>query len=840
MRKLLIALLVLIIVAAALLGWALYNIDSVIASYKDRIIAAAERHSGRKVAFDRISIKLRGGIGVRIREFSMAEAPDFGTGHFLRAAEVRIDLAIRPLQRQISVTRVVLQQPAIQVIRDARGVYNFSAPRPPAITARRWRPSPEFGAVTAAFAASEPREGGPPSTLGVFAGMRVDLAVARVEVSGGTLDYRDDQQRHRLKLTKWDLEVDDLRLDRPFEAALTAAFLSDEQNLRYQGLVGPLAKTPGVDAVPVAGTVDITTLPWKGLRQAFPRMDEAWPGALEITGNLKSEGLSIKGNLKELETRGTLDFTDSGVRYAGVLDKPRGTALRIETDARVRPDGITAKRLDATLEGLTVKARGELDYGSPAVLGLDLSTANTEMAGLDRWLPLLADYALSGRASVKAEVAGELGGGAVPRIHGTVAFRRASVRLPAWEKTLEGLSAAVEFSNRGATLRQLSVRIGRTHLAGKVTLESFSPLALTYRLASPSLRLADLELPPGGTVLEDARGSGRLALREAVSWEGNLTSARGSLLELDVTELRTGFQLRGSSLALGSLRFKTLGGSVDANGRIQFGGVAPRFEAAGRLRDIDIQRYLSGIAGLPALAGTLHADLSATGEGATWEAIKPTLKGTGKAAVVEGRVLDFNLAKRALQGITGIKELTSLFSRGLKDEYPHIFEKETTAFEHVDAELRATGRRIVVNGITLRAKDYEIAGKGWVKLDGDTNLEGVLTVSEPLSSDLFPGSRFTPITNHDGEIVVPFTLRGAMPSPKVRPRLRFIRRLLEQGVGRGVKGLLDLIPGKDPKGGKDAREKTGKETGRKGSEEAAKDPIQELIERTLRLFGGEP
>ena len=51
--------------------------------------------------------------------------------------------------------------------------------------------------------------------------------------------------------------------------------------------------------------------------------------ALEMTGNLKSEGLSIKGSLKELELEGTVDLTDSGVRYADLLNKPRGTALRI-------------------------------------------------------------------------------------------------------------------------------------------------------------------------------------------------------------------------------------------------------------------------------------------------------------------------------------------------------------------------------------------------------------------------------------------------------------------------------------------------------------------------------
>lgn len=839
MRKLLIALLVLIIVVAALLGWALYNVDSVIASYKDRIISAVERHSGRKVAFERISVKLRGGVGVRILEFSIPEDPAFGAGHFLQAADVRVDLKIRPLQRQVSVTRVVLQRPVIRIIRDARGVYNFSSLGARGAGARQASRPSGFGAVAAAFAAAEPAEAGPAPTLGVFAGVRVDLAVARVEVSGGTLDYRDDKQRHRLKLGVWDLNADDLRMDRPFKANMAAAFLSDKQNVRFEGTVGPLGKTPGPDAVPLAGSVDMAALPWNALRQAFPRMDKAWPAALELTGNLKSEGLSVKGNLKELELEGALDLTDSGVRYADLLNKPRGTTLRIETEARVMPGGIAAKRLDATLDTLTLRGSGDLDYGNPAVVDLRLSTADTEMAGLDRWLPLLADYGLSGRISMKAEIAGELRGGALPRIHGTAALRKASARLPAWEKPLEQLSAAVEFSGQRATFRRLSVRIGQTRLAGNVTLRSVSPLMLSYRLASPSFRFADLELQPAVTVLDNARGSGRLSRRDGLSWQGNLTSAGGRLLGLAVTDLDTGFELRGSSLALGGLRFKTLGGSVDANGRVRFGGPVPRFEAAGRLRGLDIRRSLYGIAGIPDVEGSVDADLSVTGQGATWAAIGPTLEGTAKAAVVDGRVLDFNLAKRALQGITGIKELTSLFSGGLKGKYPHIFEKETTAFEQIDAELRAVGGRIVVDGIALKAKDYDIAGKGWVKLDGDTNLEGVLTVSEPLSADLWPGSRLTPITNEDGQIEVPFTLRGTVPALKVRPRLTFLQRLLEKSVGRGVQGLLGLIPGTDPKGakdtGKDTKEETGGETAKK-PEDTRVDPIQELIRRTLKLL----
>ena len=155
---------------------------------------------------------------------------------------------------------------------------------------------------------------------------------------------------------------------------------------------------------------------------------------------------------------------------------------------------------------------------------------STELGGLHRWAPLLAGYGLSGRASATAEVAARLDGESVPRIHGTAALRKASAGIPAWDKRLEALSAAVEFSNRGATFRQLSVRIGRTRLVGRVALESLAPLAMTFRLASPSLRLEDLGLRPGGAVLEGARGSGRLGRGGGPSWEGSLTAARGVFL----------------------------------------------------------------------------------------------------------------------------------------------------------------------------------------------------------------------------------------------------------------------------------------------------------------------
>ena len=39
-----------------------------------------------------MSVKLLGGIGVRIQDVSIAEDPAFGAGHFLRAADVHVNL----------------------------------------------------------------------------------------------------------------------------------------------------------------------------------------------------------------------------------------------------------------------------------------------------------------------------------------------------------------------------------------------------------------------------------------------------------------------------------------------------------------------------------------------------------------------------------------------------------------------------------------------------------------------------------------------------------------------------------------------------------------------------
>ena len=399
-----------------------------------------------------------------------------------------------------------------------------------------------------AFAAQTPEAGSSAPDLG--SGFGADLAIAHLEVVDGILDYRDEKDRHRFQLRRLDMTAGDLKQDGPFKVKAAAAFLEDAQNVRFDGLVGPVGPNANVHAVPVDGTVHIETLSWEALRSAFPGMERVWPEDLDLTGALRTERLALKGTAKDLAFHGVLDLTKTGLRYGDLARKPPDTVLRLGADARATPGSIAFKRFEMTLDEVNVKGEGDVGLDRPTTLDLGLEVAATEMRGLERWAPLLADYRLSGRIAAKADLTGVLGGGAMPEMRGTVTLREAAVKTPALEQPLEGVSAEVEFSNHGATLRQLSFRVGQTRFAGRAVAESFTPLALTYRLASPSLRLADLGLQPDDAVLESARGSGRLTWPESLSFEGDVTSDRGKVVGLDYTDLTARLRVAEERLAL--------------------------------------------------------------------------------------------------------------------------------------------------------------------------------------------------------------------------------------------------------------------------------------------------
>src|SRR5918996_1376339 len=118
MRKLLIVGIILL-VFGGLIALALLNLSRLVNSNKDLLLAQAQQVLGRQVAVEEIGITLWGGIGVRLRNFTLADDPAFSSEALIRAADFQLNVEFLPLLwKELQVTRLILHQPMITIIRN--------------------------------------------------------------------------------------------------------------------------------------------------------------------------------------------------------------------------------------------------------------------------------------------------------------------------------------------------------------------------------------------------------------------------------------------------------------------------------------------------------------------------------------------------------------------------------------------------------------------------------------------------------------------------------------------------------------------------------------------------
>lgn len=93
---------------------------------KELALAQASEKLGREVSAGEVSISLRGGLGVRIADVTVDNPADFEGDPLLVTSSVDLKLALGPLLHgEINVTRLVITNPRLNLLRRADGVANF-------------------------------------------------------------------------------------------------------------------------------------------------------------------------------------------------------------------------------------------------------------------------------------------------------------------------------------------------------------------------------------------------------------------------------------------------------------------------------------------------------------------------------------------------------------------------------------------------------------------------------------------------------------------------------------------------------------------------------------------
>ncbi|MPZ76063.1 MAG: hypothetical protein GEU77_06025 [Deltaproteobacteria bacterium] len=288
MRKWIIAGVVAVLCCGTL---ALYYMDSLVASNKDHLLGWAQQMTGRKVSVGNVQVMIFSGLAMRVDEFVLSDDPAYSSGDFLRAGDLQVSLEFLPLLLgQFRIKRMILHDPVITIVRDAAGSYNFSTIGRNG-KQKKTKQSPDANSLTRA------------------------VPLSSLDVSNGTLRYRDLRDGSELTISRLGLRVTDLAYDSPVTVELAAAIFAPQQNLKLSMVMGPFSPDVDIRDVRFDGQARVESLDMGKVRAAVPRLRKTLPKVLDVRGVYTIEDLKFKGTLNKPWLKGAIEGTDGSFRF---------------------------------------------------------------------------------------------------------------------------------------------------------------------------------------------------------------------------------------------------------------------------------------------------------------------------------------------------------------------------------------------------------------------------------------------------------------------------------------------------------------------------------------------
>lgn len=891
-KKLLIVFGILVVVVVAGGAILVFNLEKIVNSKKDVLLARAESELGREVSVGDIGVTFSGGIGVRLDNVGIADDAAFSTDAFVRADNLTIQVKLLPLlKKNVEVKRLVLNKPIITVIRSEDGRLNYETLTPLSKT-REASGEPDSPAEPGSRAGAAARHA-PAAAL--------PLVLAFADIEQGEIRFVDKSEQLELTARKINLTVKNFSLDETVSISLSAAVLAEKEDLSLEGSVGPvgsfetvadlrdvpvsvelklgpfdvddirrvapnhpklnqleLTKTgnitgafdvsgtagalevtraelraavlgaaqPNLSLRASAGPVDATDAanalsPALRLKGEFELAPASLANARELSGSVgvAPEGLevsgdgsavaSFEGTAESMRVKTKLDLTGGSIRLADKFDKPAGVPLTATADAVLSRAGLDIESSELVLSTFSLTASGKVGLeGELPVVDLSIRSGKADVSGWSELLPMLAQFAAAGTVSLNADVEGPVGGGVIPRVQGTLGLADGSAKVAQLPQPVSKVNATVNFSARDARLDNATFQVGRSAVRVDGQASRLTPLEATYKIISKELYRTDFQVVPGKPsprpeVLNDVAVEGRLWQDgEALQHVGTASSSRGVLANLDYQDLKASIKSDEEKMLIEKFSVKSLGGTLEGTGAYEYKKEPPRFELDTKVRSVNLAEYFQyKFESLTqVIEGRIDLDMNVAGQGKTWEDIQPSLKGAGGAIVLEGALLNVNIAQEAISGLKGIPMIDSNALTRFQNKYPNLFgAKNKTLFKNLKGEVTISDGKINSGDIVLTAKDFSIQGKGWFSFDKKIDMNTKLVLSNQMTQDIIKEvSAAKYILNKEGRIEVPLSFAGDVIRPTVILDTETLARriqqsLVDQGVGEARDKLKDQV-----------------------------------------------
>ena len=523
MKKWLIAAGAAVVVMIVVTLLALANLNSLINRNKDYLLARAQESMGRTMTVGEIGLTLWGGIGVRLKQFSLSDDPAFSSEPFVRAADLQVNMKLLPLlfKRELEIRNMVLHRPVINVLRDNSGQFNFAT-----IGGEKEKKDK---------AEKEKKErtgerGAPPS-----------LAVSLVDVDDGEIHYRDAAEGVDFHATQLDFKVKDINFERPIDVDLKAAVLgAAKQNFRLKGRIGPLGPKADFSDLPVDGDVELDTIALENLEKTLPGVSKKLPKDVALAGSVgvKSRVTGRFGKNVLPDVNGTLNLAGISARVPALAEPVKDVNAKISFTGKTADLPETAFKIGNSQVRLSAKAASFAPLNlSYRVSSPELNLADIKGPAKDRKKPEVVK-GFKGEGTLLVKNGAITSRGTYSASGGTIA-----------DGDFKNLQASVAFADRVATIESFSTDAfsGNVKAKGRYDMREATPrftatgnikavdVAALSNAISPSapknLRgFLDMDL--------DVTGAGKDwdAIQNALKGQAKMEVKNGALLDVNLAE----------------------------------------------------------------------------------------------------------------------------------------------------------------------------------------------------------------------------------------------------------------------------------------------------------------
>jgi AsmA protein len=243
--------------------------------FRPTIEQKASAALGRKVDVGNLSLSLFSG-SLAADNLAIADDAKFSSSPFLTAKSIRVGVELLPLvlHKDLNITGIVIDSPAVTLLRSPGGEWNYSS----------------FGASAAK---SQGQQATPPPQASSSAG---EFSVEKLELRNGSVVIGSTNSQKRTTYDKVDLTASNVSLTSKFPVTLTANLLGGG-DLKMDGTVGPLdEQNTALTAVDAKLTVNNLNLANTGLLDPSAGLG----GLLDLNATIKSQNAEadLQGSAK--------------------------------------------------------------------------------------------------------------------------------------------------------------------------------------------------------------------------------------------------------------------------------------------------------------------------------------------------------------------------------------------------------------------------------------------------------------------------------------------------------------------------------------------------------------